>query len=489
MRKLPKKTAPGNAIATRRPRPAAAASPPAVRQAGPSGPGAGAGPPTNDSAPAAAAAAGEPIDTLPLPPAWPTLPPAALHGLAGEIVRTLAPETESDPVAVLGQLLLAFGNAAGRGPRFPVEGTFHHANLFACLVGESSRGRKGTSQGRVTQLMSYADDAWCRTCTASGLNSGEGLIHAVRDPIQRSEPVRRKGRVESYEQVIADEGVADKRLLLFESEFAQVLKVLQREGNTLSPLIRQCWDTGNLRNLVRNNPERATGAHVSIAAHVTRPELAKYLKDTEALNGFANRFLWLCVRRARLLPDGGRALDLAPLGARLNAALTAARAVGVMTRSEAAGRLWHEVYPRLTAERPGLYRAVTARAEAQVLRLSMVYALLLDGAHVIDEAHLRAALAVWSYADASARLVFGAEPEDPLVGRVLAVLQAAGAAGMTRTELHHALHRNVPGAKLVAALGTLRVRHAAYYERVESHGPGAPAERWFAGRRTDELNE
>ena len=39
---------------------------------------------------------------------------------------------------------------------------------------------------------------------------------------------------------------------------------------------------------------------------------------------------------------------------------------------------------------------------AQTLRLSMVYGLL-DGAAVIDEAHLRAALALWSYADQSAR--------------------------------------------------------------------------------------
>jgi hypothetical protein len=335
--------------------------------------------------------------------------------------------------------------------------------------------------------MSHADDQWRRTCVASGLSSGEGLIWAVRDAIEKQEPVKEKGRITGYQKVVVDQGVTDKRLLADESEFAQVLKVLQREGNSLFPVIRQSWDTGNLRTLTKHNPARATGSHISIAAHITLPELVKYLKYTEALNGFANRFLWLCVRRSRLLPDGGRALDLSPLGTRLNFALAAARNVGMMTRSEAAGRLWHGVYPGLTAERPGLYGAVTGRAEAQVLRLSMVYALL-DGSCIIDEPHLRAALALWSYADASARLIFGAEPEDPIIGLVLAKLQEAGAAGMTRTDLHNAFSRNVPAAQLLEAFAKLRDRGDAYAEKVRTGKPGAPAERWFP-RRTNEENE
>jgi hypothetical protein len=443
-------------------------------------------PGTDASSPLASGQAGEDIEALAMPPPapWPELAPAALHGLAGEIVQTMAPETESDPVAILGQLLVAFGNAAGGGPHYMVEGDSHHTNLFLCLVGESSRGRKGTSRGRVMQVMGCADDPWCQKCVAGGLSSGEGLISAVRDPTEKSEPIKEKGRVVGYQTVVVDEGVSDKRLLADESEFAQVLKVLQREGNSLSPVIRQSWDTGNLRTLTRNNPVRATGAHISIAGHITRPELAKHLKDTEALNGFANRFLWLCVRRSRLLPDGGRALDLSALGARLNYALAAARGAGPMTRSLAAGRLWRAVYAELTAERPGLYGAVTGRAEAQALRLSMVYALL-DGSCVIEEGHLRAALALWAYADASARLIFGAEPEDPLIGLVLTKLREAGTTGMTRTGLHNAFNRNIKAAKLLEALAKLRDRGAAYPETVRTGQPGAPAERWFARRRNE----
>jgi hypothetical protein len=431
----------------------------------------------------------EEIEALPMPPPapWPTLPPEALHGLAGSIVRMIAPETESHPVAILGQLLVAFGNAVGRGPHFKVEGDSHHTNLFLCLVGQSSHGRKGTSRGRVMQLMSHADDHWCQNCRAQGLSSGEGLIWAIRDPIEKKEPIKERGRVTGYQTVLADEGVSDKRLLADESEFAQVLKVLQREGNSLSPVIRHSWETVQLRTLTKNSPARATGAHVSISAHITGPELARHLKDTEAFNGFANRFLWLCVRRSQYLPDGGRDLDVSRLGTSLNFALAGARNHGAMTRSQAAGTLWRAEYPRLTAGRGGLYGAVTGRAAAQVLRLSMLYALF-DGRDVIDEEHLRAALALWSYADASARLIFGVEPEDPLIGLVLARLQEAGPAGMTRTDLHNALSRNIPARNLLEALAKLRDRGDAYAERVKTGKPGAPAERWYA-RRRNELNE
>src|SRR5262249_49870258 len=237
------------------------------------------------------------------------------------------------------------------------------------------------------------------------------------------------------------------------------------EGNTLSVFIRQAWDTGTLATLTRHSPLRATGAHVSVIGHITTQELGKYLDQNELFNGFANRFLWLLVRRSKLLPDGGRGLDLSALGARLGYALATARDVGPMARGQAADRLWHDAYPRLTADRGGLYGAVTGRAEGQGRRLWMLYALL-GGQGGIGQQHLRAALAVWSYADASAGIIFGAEPEDPLVTLVLGKLEQAGAAGMTRTELHGAFGRNISAVKLLEALAKLRDRGDARGERV-----------------------
>jgi hypothetical protein len=417
------------------------------------------------------------IDSLavPEPAPWPELADEAFYGLAGDFVKAVEKVTEADPVALLAQLHTYFGNAVGRGPHFKVEGDAHYANQFLCLVGDSSRARKGTSRSRITQVMEHADLDWCKACITGGLSSGEGLIWHVRDKVERNEPIKEKGRVTGYQIVLADEGVADKRLLIIESEFAQVLRILQREGNSLSPVLRQAWDSGTLRTLTKNAPVRATGVHLSLIGHITAPELLRYLQFTEMFNGFANRFLWLLCRRARLLPEGGSALDLSPLGQRIKAALEKASAIETMTRSEAAGDLWRQVYPQLTDERPGLYGAVTGRAEAQVLRLSMVYALE-NGSSVIEDAHLKAALALWAYADASAKVIFSAEPIDPLPERILERIRQAPN-GLTRNQLRDAFSRNISSRQLLAALAKLRDRGQIYAE-VEHGTGGRPAERW-----------
>ena len=80
---------------------------------------------------------------------------------------------------------------------------------------------------------------------------------------------------------VTDEGVTDKRLLVVESEFASVLRVAQRQGNTLSATIREAWDSGNLRTLTKNDPMTATGAHICIVGHITADELRAELTATD----------------------------------------------------------------------------------------------------------------------------------------------------------------------------------------------------------------
>jgi Protein of unknown function (DUF3987) len=344
--------------------------------------------------------------------AWPEpLCGEAFHGLAGQVVRLVAPHSEADPAALLIQFLVAFGNVIGRGPFFEVEGDRHATNLFAVMVGETSKARKGTSWGRIRRLFTLAEEAWVRGRVESGLSSGEGLIWAVRDPVERQERIR-EGNESRYETAIVDPGVKDKRLLVLEEEFASTLRVMGREGNTLSPVIRRAWDDGNLNSLVKNSPCRATGALISIIGHITAHELKQYLDRTEAANGFANRFLFVCVRRSKLLPEGGCLPDsgLAPVARQIKDAIAAARRIQGVRRDDEAALLWRTVYGELSEGRPGLLGAVISRAEAQTMRLAMLYALL-EGSSLITAAHLQAALAVWEYCEASARWSSGALSE------------------------------------------------------------------------------
>jgi hypothetical protein len=366
------------------------------------------------------------------------------------------------------------GNLVGRTPYFPAEADWHYLNLFGCLVGETSKGRKGVSVGYPKRLLETVDAVWAQSRIMSGLSSGEGLIWYVRDPSYK------QGK--DGEEECTDEGEQDKRLLVLEPEFARVLRVLARDGNTLSAVMRHAWDDGNLQTMVsgrRIAPVRATGAHVSIIGHITVDELRRNLTETETSNGFANRFLWCCVRRSKLLPEGGLYPQeaLTPLVDQLKTAVIAARKTGRMQRDDVARARWAAIYEALSEGKPGLVGHVTARAEAQVLRLSCLYALL-DQSPIVQVAHLHAALALWKYAEASAVYIFGDALGDALADEILQMLRAVAPDGLTRTDIYNAFGRNKKSTTIQQALAGLW-RHQLVTYTTEATA-GRPSERWYA---------
>jgi hypothetical protein len=201
----------------------------------------------------------EATDFTPEPLPWPE-PPAeeVFYGLAGDTVRAVGPASEADPAALLLQVLVGFGNLLGRSAHCTVEADRHYGNESVVLVGQTSKGRKGTSWSHIRHLLAGVDDSWAKERVLSGLSSGEGVIWQVRDPIAKRERVKEHGAPVRYEDVEADPGVSDKRLLMVEPEFASVLKQLERQGNILSAVLRQAWDTGDLATLTKNSPARAT---------------------------------------------------------------------------------------------------------------------------------------------------------------------------------------------------------------------------------------
>jgi len=418
--------------------------------------------------------AGLPEPDEPRIPTWPAPPEdVAFYGLLGELVRTVEPYSEADPVALLGHALVAFGNCINRSPYFSAEADKHHANEYVLMVGPTAKGRKGVALNHARSWFQEVDEDWTRGRIHKSLGSGEGLVWAVRDEIL--------GVDDEGESIVQDPGVPDKRLLVVESEFAAVLKVIARQGSTLSPIVRDAWDSGHLQTMTKNSPARATDAHVSIIGHITADELRRELTMTDAANGFANRFLVLAVRRSKLLPDGGQVPDdlLRPLLHMLRVAVTTARTRTELRRDDEARDLWHHVYADLSEGRPGLVGSLTARAEAHVARLSLLYALS-DGYALIKRVHLEAALALWRYAERSVAFIFGEKNGDPMVERLYGLLDPDR--GMTRTEIYDALSRNVPRDKITEALTVLAGQARAECLRQPPTGPGRPAERWVRAR-------
>jgi hypothetical protein len=401
---------------------------------------------------------------------WPEMDKVAYRGIFGRIVEAVSPHTEGDDVAVLTGGLVAVGNALGRGPYMQIGATKHRTNLFIAHVGETAKGRKGSAWNPIKDIMHVADKHWAENRILNGLSSGEGLISEVRDPASVPD---KDGNMK-----VTDQGVEDKRLLIMEGELSQGLKVMKREGNTLSPVMRNAWDGETLRTMVKHSPHRATDPHISVAGHITHSELIRHLTETEMANGLANRFQWFLVRRSKSLPFGGEwhTVNLAPITRTLVGILEFANRPFRMEWGADARELWCEAYEMLTEDRPGMFGAITARAEAQTLRLAMLYALA-DHSDEIHRKHVESALAVWEYAESSALYIFGDATGDPDADKVLAALKDA-VDGMTRTEISELFGRNKSSRDLERIREVLQRAGRIHVSMVSESGSKKPVERW-----------
>jgi hypothetical protein len=350
---------------------------------------------------------------------------AAFAGTAGDVVRAYEAHTEADPAAILINVLTEFGAMVGAMAEARTGSVPHPPALYVALVGRTSRSRKGTSEREVSALMQRVDEDWERRHRIGGFGSGEAFIeHAA--------------------------GAPGDAIYMVESEFARVLAVASREGSSASAVLRAGWDFARLEHRVRKQTHEAPAAPVSMLAHITAEELRDGrhgLHLVEVMNGFGNRVLWVYVDRRRMIPDPEPVPEAVRnrLVARLRSSLVAARTAGVVRRSPEARELWDDLYKlRMYPDDPGgNVGALTARAEAQVLRLSLLYALI-DGERTVEPRHLESAWELWRYCRWSAQhLWVGTGSGDPDVDRVLTILMAGDELTATALDRLFYGHKNV----------------------------------------------
>jgi hypothetical protein len=375
---------------------------------------------------------------------WPTLDAAALHGLAGDIIRAIAPETEADPAAMLITLLSIVGNVLGADACARVGDQRHPGRLFVAIVGDTSAGAKGMSEAAIRPIVRAAFPEWFDTRRFAGFGSGEAIVAEYVDE------------------------ATDRRGFIFEPEYARVLTVAGRDGSTLSPIFREAWDGGTLA--VRRAKERivARDVHLSVVAHITPSELRTKLAEGDVLNGFANRFVFVASRRSKKLPSGGHVDPsvIGQLAKRLSSVIRPTHKT--YARSPEAETLWTQLY-MAEPDRDGAVGSLTARAHAQRLRLSVLYAAL-DGANDIRPEHLRAGDACWRYAVQSVEHIFGSLRGDRIQDRLLDALRKAWPRGLTGAEQDAIFSKNLRPGQLAEARVQLETRGLI---RTENEGAGA----------------
>jgi len=364
----------------------------------------------------------------------PQLDRYALYGLLGDFVKAVEEQTEADPAALLFSGLTFFGAAAGPLSKAIAGANEHPSRVNSVLIGATSTGGKGEAGSLVRCLFALAMPDWAMDGVGiiGGLASAEGLIAHL-----------------------AQEG-AERRLVVYEPEFARVTRAAARDGSLLSATLRESFDGGHFANRKAKGTVEADG-WVAVAGHITPSEMLEQLSTSDVCNGFANRFLFCFTKRRRLLPNGGdlSVCGLPAIAGELRTAIEHARLTHTLARDDEAEARWCEWYlQERTNPLPGLLGSLTARATAIVLRLSVAFALL-DGLERIGLRHLEAALAVWQYSRDTARHIFGATLGNRVADRILEAARVEYPLPLDRKAIFAMFNRNENATTIDAAIAEL----------------------------------
>jgi hypothetical protein len=355
------------------------------------------------------------------------------------VARAGSRNTEANTFAIAAAMLAYLGAAIGPGPFMPIGDDLNHGHLFMVHVGRSSRGRKGTAKKliyRIDNAVRALDEYLAPQVHRGGLSTREGLALLIHD-----------GYKDGKNEVPA---IEDKRLLVVESEFANILHQSKRDGNTLSAALRDAWDGTSIRPAVKTCRVWASDPHISIVADVTPSELRELMHKRELTNGFANRFIFFWAEGDKVLPFPQYTPKdvVEALADRLALILRFAGAdrhvdkdVMSMEFSPEAASLYARLYKGELRDQSAGDRitCLLDRRAPVLLRLAMLFALT-DQTSLIEVEHINAAMAWVRYWVDSVKFIFqsaadeaGAAATTDMAKRIITYLDAHGQA--TRTEL------------------------------------------------------
>ena len=384
----------------------------------------------------------------------PKLDPIAYHGPVGAIVQKMLPHTEASGPSLLMQGLVLIGNLIGRRAWTLAGARDHFPNLYAVTVGESAVGRKGEALEMLKRYVfpTITDGDWIwPSRIVGGAASAEGIIFALRDKTDQ------------------DAGAEDKRLLLEESEFGGMLDVINRENNKLGALLRDAWDGRDLNNLAMKNRDaktkeflKARDYHLSLNGHITKAELKEKLPvGSRTANGLANRILWTYSLREKLLPRGGKFSaelifsELQDLRGALDFTRKNCRVFAFDGEAENLYADWYNSFHKRLEKDDSELARIISRGDAQIKRLSLLFALL-DKSPFIRSEHLNAASALWDYCEISAKWAFYDNRFSPTAQRIYDFLELQPGQLSTLAYIQkEVFHNHLDGVKLNAGVDEL----------------------------------
>jgi hypothetical protein len=386
---------------------------------------------------------------------------AAFHGLAGEFVNLVYPETEACKEALLIQFLTWFGSRIGHGPRMDLDG-WQHTNLYTAIVGTSGNGAKGTSLNVVETFAQAVDYNWWVDRGHGGYQSGESVVETL---------------------ALLKES---KSVLMIEHELNRLFTVMARQGTTFRDYLELMWDCKAMStHRVRDN-HVCHDPHGSIIGHIQTEVARGSMKASLRDSGLANRFLYCSSRRSKVVvfpkQIQWREHELVDRVKKVIQQFEEKpEELAILMRwSDEGSRAYAEF-----AESGESDNVFLTRRRPQVARLSMLYALL-DGKGEIGAEHIRAARVVWDYNVKTVEYVFGNvinATNNSAADKILFILKRLPAGhGLNLKQISlQVFNNNADKATVHMALEELKFRKLAYMARGASTG-GRPPEIWYAYR-------
>jgi len=375
--------------------------------------------------------------------AGPSFDEGILYGPVGEVAKRMARYNESHVASIYLNLLVSFGNMFGRHAYFNVNKTEHFLNEFLACVGDSSTARKGTGGDEVDDFLTLISSDWMHRRNIGGFGSPQGIIYQIRDDITFKKLDKKTGLYKD----IFKAGIDDKRLCIREGELSNILKLMSDPKTRADELLRNMWDGKKLENAVSGVTDQGENKslfcikpHGSIVGYTTSSLMKSTMPVGADVSGSGNRFIYAYLKRLKLVPLGGPAIDWVketleykgeqvPFLVYFYEMVSEAQKDRNIPLSASTRKFWENAYLKMERQEwTGLVGRLTSRGPAHIRRLATILALI-DREDSVHTKHLEAAMSIWDYSRESVRYIFvGYTPEQERILR-LAFDNVAGITG------------------------------------------------------------
>lgn len=235
---------------------------------------------------------------------------------------------------------------------------------------------------------------------SGGLSTGEGIAYELRDGI-------------TNENGESQQDVEDKRLLVREAEFYNIMVKSNAPGNILSGTIRKLFDAESLEPMTKTDRVKCTKPDVCILGQITPEELVAKLDSVSISNGFLNRFPIFSGTEPvyEPIPKVTKKEILQKHAKKLNEVMRwCHESPKTLTMGDCYEKLWREKYSDLKqiGANGSIEKSLMTRAPHYATMYAMLFAAL-DMTTVLTANHLTASLAWIDYWHESVRYIFGTE--------------------------------------------------------------------------------